>query len=70
MSKDETDYVGLSKYVQSKGYKRNLSGKEIESNKKSFARSKAIESKKDKKPRLHYGSVNFTASNPSYKKPK
>jgi hypothetical protein len=23
---------------------------------------------KMKKPRLHYGSVNFTASNPSYKK--
>jgi hypothetical protein len=22
----------------------------------------------EKKPRLHYGSVNFTASNPSYKK--
>lgn len=42
---------------------------------KSFNKSKSIKKAMNKakdgnKPRLHYGSVNFTASNPSYKKAK
>ncbi len=43
----------------------------FESQSKSKAIKKTLEKHEEgKKPRLHYGSVNFTASNPSYKKPK
>lgn len=36
VAKSTVDYAGLAKHVQSKGYKRNLSSREIQSAKKGF----------------------------------
>ena len=44
-----TDYVKLAEEIKKKGYKRNLSSREIQGHK---AKSSAIKNKKEKKPDL------------------